>query len=258
MAKVGGRSVNRQLVFLGLAVVFAGAAAFISVHVISNEQKLATVVVAQKDIPAYQPITADEIATKQVPAVSVPPNTISDPNQLLGHMLDTEVFTNYMFPQSALVQNQQGAGALAAQLTAQNQPTYRAYVVPATDLTAVGGTTQLKAGDHVDAIFSGKLNLNPTAGSTATQQVEVAKTILSNVEILSIVVGNDTSTGGKAQSVSGLTLYVSEQDAELLDFAQSYGTLSFALDPYNAQSTTTPGVSTNSFLSSEGFNLSGK
>lgn len=184
-------------------------------------------------IPARTRVTESMIQREQIPKPARHPLAITDPTQILGSTLVSDVYTGQQVI-TPLLSETRGARNLAYYISEGK----RAVAIPATNQNSFGGN--IVRGDRVDIIgsFNGIGNLD----------VAVTKTILYNVPIIHV------AKAGEA--VSLIVIEVSPFEAELVNFALSnVQNLNFSLVPYNANRQTTPGMSPQDFLQHFNFKL---
>ena len=220
---------SHKLVVAG--VILALAAGIGSYVVISRAQSSAgttaipkvSVVIAAKTIAARQPITADDIAVRDVPVDGTnAQGTFTAVDQVVGRtagitILSGQLVTSNLFTFSA------GNAALAilepGETMAPDSPDWRAVSIAVPDDRAVGGV--LSAGEHVDIFVTTTINV-PEAISTQGQSYGDKATKVAYQDVLIL---------NKAGSF--YVIKVTEQVAEEIAHLQASGnsSFSFALRP---------------------------
>lgn len=228
--------------FLLLGVLAAAGAAILAVRIIQGFNETVPVVVAVKDLAPYQQVGRDDIKVADVPAVSVPKDSISKPEQVVGRYTRDTVFTGEIIRVKRLAEPRGDRGLLAAQVTDLKDPALRAFALPFDPASAVGG--EIRAGDRVDIIASVRID----AG--AGLSVGVGKIVAANVQVLRLT-GGGSDSGGKGTLIVALK----PDQIEDIAFALTSGQLRFALNPYSADvaATQTQGVTGRAWLEKYGF-----
>jgi pilus assembly protein CpaB len=185
-------------------------------------------VVAAADISLGQRVTPEMFKLAEWPADSVPKGAFTDPKQLDGRVLKTNVLMGEPLVEARLapVGTQ---GGLSAVITEGK----RALTVRVNDVIGVAGFAL--PGNYVDVIVSTQKDAGPNQNA---REQAISKIVLERILVLAVAqeVNRDET---KPKVVNAVTLEVTPEQAEKLDLARSVGTLSLALrnqvDPQSAQ-----------------------
>ena len=163
---------GRWIVVIGVVLALAaGGAAF---YLISQAQQKAgqgdlvkvNVVVAARPVPVRQPIVADDLAVREVPADDTNTDAIAirDPNEVIGQVLPITLFQGQMVTRSMLNATGGGAGGAGGfsildpgETVAPDSEAWRAVSMTVPDDRAVGGL--ITAGMSVDVLVSAQVNV---------------------------------------------------------------------------------------------------
>lgn len=230
---------NRLILLIG---VLLAAVAFVGIIFVFNNQSSGTaqpvvtanVVVATKDIKLGDSITARDVGTKQIALADKKPDQFSDPGEVIGQVVRTDVTSGAIVTQAMFVGT--GSPNLGKDLPA-------GLVAVALRVDAVTGVgTLINVGDRVDAVIT--LQLTPvtvtpgqvTPGQPATPQVitkeesltgKSSKILLQNLEVRGVVGTVPASTDGTTTTPADplttqqvVILAVTPQQAEVLQFVQ--------------------------------------
>lgn len=230
--------------FLVGAVLFALAAAFLSVRTVQGFNETAQAVVAVKDIPAYTQVTRDDVRMADVPKAAIPADALTKLDAIVGRYLKSPVYKGDVI-RSARIADVKGAGGLmSARVSELGRPDLRAFALPYTTENGVGG--EIKPGDRVDIVASVKMD-------TANGQVGCGKIVGRNVLVL-------TAQPGQQNSAGTIIVALTPQQIEDIAFALTSGQVRFALNPYNSdeKASNTTGVTSQDWLAKYGFIVGGK
>ena len=162
---------GRWIVVAGVVLALAaGGAAF---YLINQAQQQAgqgelvkvNVVVAARPVPVRQPIVADDLTVREVPADDTNTDAIAvrDPKDVIGQVLPVTLFQGQMITKSML-NTTGGAGGPQAfsildpgQTVAPDSEAWRAVAITVPDDRAVGG--MITAGMTVDVLLSAQVNV---------------------------------------------------------------------------------------------------
>lgn len=266
---------NRLLILLGivLAVVAFGAVLLLSNGGGSGSANNAnatpapvTVVVTTQAIPVGTVVTADMLATKALPADSVPVDAFKDPAQVVGLIMRRDKLAGDVVSASDFTSL---GSTTNADLIRRLQKGFRAMAVQVDQVTGVG--TLIQPGDHVDVVlamegtdnkFPVVSELAPTKEGTPPTTVRnfkaigpdlinrtTVKILVQDVEVLGTLLppppaatnnaqatpapSSGTSTGSGGTTLNGqqeiAILALTPQQVELVRFAQLDGELSLIL-----------------------------
>ena len=206
-----------------LSVALAAAAVIMVRNYIAGEKKSmqkglepVRVVVANKSIPASQPIAVDMVAARAVPKKYVHANSI------YPEEVDLIVGRELLYPVRA--------GDPILWMDFKGGERYRGFSSRIGEgeraLTLALGQTStiadmLQPGDHIDVIGT----FRAPSGEANKIEQETTLTILQNVVVLAV--GQATSTRSSTGQISShlVTVLVTPEEAELLVFAQQAGQL---------------------------------
>lgn len=224
-----------SIVALGLVgLIAAGAAAFLVAGLRTSRAAVpgiaapqAGVLFATKSMPALSVVEAGSVVLRTVPLSEAPPNAMSDPVTVVGKVLRHPVVAGQAITPAVLA-----AKDSAINLAAAVREGMRAVSVSLADYEALQGL--LYPGSVVDVLFSFKA----PAGSKDQADETVSTTLLRAVQVLAIenrtilspAEGGDvptTATRGTQHQM--VTLMVSPKQAELLQLAQKFGSITLSM-----------------------------
>lgn len=221
---------KRAYVVMAVAILFGLAAVIFASRWLLNQPGGASgrIVVAASDISLGQRVTPEMFKLAEWPADSVPKGAFTDPKQLDGRVLKTNVLMGEPLVEARLapVGTQ---GGLSAVITEGK----RALTVRVNDVIGVAGFAL--PGNYVDVIVSTQKDAGPNQNA---REQAISKIVLERILVLAVAqeVNRDET---KPKVVNAVTLEVTPEQAEKLDLARSVGTLSLALrnqvDPQSAQ-----------------------
>jgi len=221
---------KRAYVVMAVAILFGLAAVIFASRWLLNQPGGVSgrIVVAASDISLGQRVTPEMFKLAEWPADSVPKGAFTDPKQLDGRVLKTNVLMGEPLVEARLapVGTQ---GGLSAVITEGK----RALTVRVNDVIGVAGFAL--PGNYVDVIVSTQKDTGPNQNA---REQAISKIVLERILVLAVAqeVNRDET---KPKVVNAVTLEVTPEQAEKLDLARSVGTLSLALrnqvDPQSAQ-----------------------
>jgi Flp pilus assembly protein CpaB len=162
---------GRWIVIAGIVLaVAAGGAAFFLINQAQQqagqgELQKVNVVVAVRPVPVRQPIVAEDLAVRQVPADDTNTDAIAvrDPKEVIGQVLPVTLFQGQMVTKSMLNATG-GAGGTTGfsilepgETVAPDSEAWRAVAMTVPDERAVGGL--ITAGMTVDVLLSAQINV---------------------------------------------------------------------------------------------------
>lgn len=229
--------------FTIIAVILGLIAAYTAVYIVRGYTNIDKVVIATKDIKAYQKVSLDDVEVVEIPKIAIPADAVKTVNDIVGKYLMYQITAGDIVRMSKIA-DVKGTALLSAQLTQLKDPKIRAFSLPYTSETGVGNN--LEPGDRVDIIASVKIDTN-------SGPVGVGKIIAQNVQILKIQKASEGGTGI-------LTVALTPQQIEDIAFALTSGQLRFALNPYDTDvnAAKTEGVTGKQWLEKYGFILPGQ
>jgi pilus assembly protein CpaB len=225
----------RVFIVLALAVTAGGVFAFGTYNYVQKLPKgvanmpTRPVVIAASDLDVGVEIAAEDVRVIAWPADSVPPQSISDPKEVIGRGIITPVVQNEPIIPSKLSSKEAGGG-----LPPAIPPGLRALSVRVNEVIGVAG--YVLPGTRVDVLAT----VNPTGnGGDVTSKV-----VLTNVQVLAsgTKIERDVDKN-KAMPVSVVTLLVAPEESERLTLAATEGKIQLALrNPLDKGIPNTPGI----------------
>jgi Flp pilus assembly protein CpaB len=191
---------GRWIVVAGIVLaVAAGGAAFFLINQAQQqagqgELQKVNVVVAVRPVPVRQPIVAEDLAVRQVPADDTNTDAIAvrDPKDVIGQVLPVTLFQGQMVTRSMLNATGAAGGTTGfsilnpGETIAPDSEAWRAVAMTVPDDRAVGGL--ITAGMTVDVLLSAQINVPQdllTAGKYYTDKA--TKITYQNMLILAKV-----------------------------------------------------------------------
>ncbi|MBT0652964.1 Flp pilus assembly protein CpaB [Geomobilimonas luticola] len=210
------------LVVSVLALVFAGAAAWLTYNYLNKEKKKITaaqpenIVVAATEIPIGSQITANQVKIAAWAKESIPPGSMQEVNAAVGRVAIRHITPGDSITEQKL-KPKAGAGGTGFMTYVVPQG-HRAVTVAVNEVAGVGGF--ITPNDRVDVVLT-----TPIPGSPAEN---ISKIVLQNVPVLAT--GQITEQKeGKPAIVPTVTLDLLPEDAEKLVLGSSKGTLQLLL-----------------------------
>jgi pilus assembly protein CpaB len=187
------------------------------------------VVVANADLALGSELRADDLATLEWPASSVPEGAFDNANALVGRGLIMTVVRHEPILPAKLASKEAGSG-LPPIIPAGK----RAMSVKVNEVIGVAG--YVLPGTHVDVLA--------TASPSNRTEDTTSKVVLSNVEVLAAGTRlEQDSKDSKPMQVTVVTLLVTPDEAERLTLASTEGKIQLALrNPLDLGSPETQGV----------------
>ena len=194
-----------------------------------------SVVLASADLSLGHEIQADDLASIEWPAASVPEGTFATPAEVVGRGLIVPVVRNEPILQSKLAPKEAGSG-----LPPIIPAGMRAVSVRVNEVIGVAG--YVLPGSFVDVVATG----NPT---TRPEDV-TSKVALTNVQVITAGTRlEQDDKDGKPMQVTVVTLLVTPEQSERLTLASSEGKIQLALrNPLDASAPPTPGIRPSGLL----------
>ena len=212
------------LIFLVLAVVLAGAAAWGAHQWVKSQSagaeaqklRMAPVVVAARVLPAGQKLSTQDLSVQAWPVKALPPGRFAQTKQVLGRVLKGPmvmgevVLAGKLAPQGA-------AGGLSAVVP----PGFRAMTVKVDEVIGVGGFVQ--PGDKVDVLV--------TLAGGSFRDDPVSRTVLEDINVLTVgeKIQRDEKGRGRTNKVKVVTLQLKPVQAERLALSSNQGRVVLAL-----------------------------
>ena len=191
------------LAVLGALVVFFSVLKFVS-DVNAKVGNMVAVVALTTPVRAYEPITADMLRLRDVPAKWLPRDVITDARDVVGLVSATDLPVG-TFAQQGMFVNRPGIAA-----------GYREVAVMVDAETGVAG--KIKSGDRVDLLATTQNNQD-AASRTAT--VWVSDALIINVGVPETVQQNGT-TGFSQNKEVPVTFALPVSDALRVAYAESF------------------------------------
>lgn len=110
------------------------------------------ILIAANNLTRGMAITEDRIQSQPWPADQLPPAYYTDPAQVLGYIVYTDIPQGMPLMPSMLAQSPAAVGAMGSEAALMIPPGKRAYAIPMDLLGAVAWT--IRPGDHVDVLAS--------------------------------------------------------------------------------------------------------
>jgi pilus assembly protein CpaB len=201
---------------LVLALVFGLTAAFVAQRSVRNKNapavhKTVSIAVAKASIAPGAMLGPDDISLSAMPGETAPPQTFTDPGDLIGRVISAPMVPGQAFVTTLLAPR----GTLAG-LEALVPQGMRAVTVDVTESAAMAGL--LAPGSHVDVVVTSLNREDPRKSLT--------RTIVQNLAVAAVGqhLSQTKSEGEKEVPVARtVTLLVTPHDAQLLDMAASVG-----------------------------------
>jgi len=175
------------------------------------------VVTAAQVVPQRTLLTAEMVTVKDLPVAAVPEGYLTEAEKAVGKISSTELAVGEILLASRLIDPNVVAADGRMALVMNEDQVLLAF--PANDLMNSLGI--LKAGDHVDLLFSMPF-VDRTGGAEGDTEELVAFKALENLT-LAAVVGGQADENGNASQAKALLLTVSEQDALTLKYLKDAG-----------------------------------
>ncbi|HEY2871017.1 MAG TPA: Flp pilus assembly protein CpaB [Reyranella sp.] len=227
---------SKRMVFLLLAVIVAGATAFMARAWLQSERAALIaqvgapkeapvaptlqVLVARNPVHTGQIVKPDDLRWQSWPEGSMAPTYIVEGKRpmsdFVGAVARGPIAAGEPITDGKLVLTGT-RGFMAAVL----QPGTRAVSVPITATTAVSGF--IYAGDRVDVLLTHVLNSDKSVQHTATE------TVLRNARVIAMDQRLDFSPGDKPDVAKTATLELTPKQSEIITLAVKMGDLSLAL-----------------------------
>lgn len=210
---------RRLLTILLVAFIIAGIFTFIVARMIHNQSTAqrapATIriVAAKTDLKLGASLSLDNLTTVEI-AGTAPKGAIlaRDESSVVGRGVVSDLYEGEPLNEARLAPVGSGVG-----LAATIPQGMRACAVKVDDVSNVSGFAT--PGLHVDIIISGT---PPGEQSQSATQVQVSKTLLQNIKVLSAGTDMQKDADGKPKQVTVVNLLVSPEQAEMLSLASNF------------------------------------
>jgi len=187
---------------------------------------MGVVLVAKKDIPEQTPITAGDLAFKQVPLEYIQPGAVTSFEQVMGQIASGPIAAEEQILSSKLLPPG-NVGKTLSEITPEGK---RAITVTVDNISNIAGL--LKPGDYVD-IFA-LIALPKRSISQAKEELDPRLiSLFQGVQVLAM--GNDlfaskSKTKENSSAIAPtVTFALTPQEAALLSFVQEHGKIKLAL-----------------------------
>ncbi|MEB3024442.1 MULTISPECIES: Flp pilus assembly protein CpaB [unclassified Parvimonas] len=190
------------------------------------------VVVANEDIPANSIIKESQLKKIYVSKDSVPENSISNPDEIVGKMSKSAIYKDEVVIKERIIEKAEG----------NSSPYGLAYVVSvgkramSIEVTLPQGVSNsLKVGNYIDVYYSGSVKytvINSGKGSNDNKEKqkeeltkEFSKLLLQDVKVIGLESNIEQKDSEKGSNYKTVTLELSPQDFAKLVFAINNGTV---------------------------------
>jgi Flp pilus assembly protein CpaB len=222
------------IVLVGLGIVAALSAAIFTATlnvdkardvVEATTNREVSILVAAGDLTALDAVTMDNIIEKKMAKKDLPESFFSDPSQIIGKNLNSDMLEGQLFTVASFPK--EGSGSF---LAAKLAPGMRAVNIQLSSYEGMEGL--LYPGSFVDVLASFKMEGGSKLGNA------VSTTLLQNIEVLAVeneIVGSQRSideaksSSTRASRGPTVTLLVDSKQAEALQLAMKFGQISLAL-----------------------------
>lgn len=210
---------KRPIVIIGVGVVFAAVAGFMTLGFLKRQSTpdqpvLATrpVVVALTNIKRGEPVQETNVKVVDWPADSAPEGSFATAPEVIGKLARTEIYQNDPLTEQKFLETK--APSILSTLIPEGR---RAMSIKVNEVTGISGF--VAPGSHVDVLLS-----------VSGDQEEPARTriVLEDCEVLAIAQSIE-QLDSKPVVVNTVTLNVNPRDAETLTLASNEGSLHLAL-----------------------------
>ncbi len=186
---------------------------------------MGVVLVAKKEIPAQTPITAEDLAFKQVPVEYIQPGAVTSLEQVMGQIAsgpigaEEQILSTKLLPPGNI-------GKTLSEITPEGK---RAVTVAVDNLSSIAGL--LKPGDYVDILAL--IALPKKAAPQAKEESDPRLvSLFQGVQVLAM--GNELAASRykakeNAAAAQTVTFALTPQEAALLSFVQEHGKIKLAL-----------------------------
>lgn len=212
--------INRNVLYIAIALLLGVLASFLAVHYINGQvaarthapvqEKMSAVVVPTHALQAGDTLTANDVASRDVPAEFVPADVLTPDNygSYLGQVLRVPLAQGAPIPTTALEQ-------IADHFSAIIKPDDVAYTIQVDETNSISGL--IVPGDHIDILLLMSKNSKDTI-----------RPLLSDVLVLATgkrAKGLQPANKSTNDSFSNVTLELAPLDAQRLSMAKKIGQL---------------------------------
>ena len=236
---------NRRLLTILLAAFLIASVCTFLVYQMVNSRMAAVrpvaatgIVAAKKDIKLGSVLSADDLTTVQI-AGGVPSGAIlvKDTSRAIGRGVISDLYAG-----EPIIENRLAAIGSGGGLAATIPPGMRACAVRVDDVVNVSGF--VTPGMRVDVVISGT-----PPGTANSEQGQISKTLLQNIEVLSAGTEMQKDPEGKAKPVQVVNLLVTPEDAEKLSLATNFTIRLVLRNPLDTKVGVVAGTDTKSLFS---------
>ncbi len=239
---------RKAVLFLVLALVLGGLAAFLALQVLRPEladpeptraqASTVDVVLAARDLPMGTVVGQSDIRTIPWPGDALPTGFSSSPAEVVGRGVVLTIRENEPMLASKLARPEAGGG-----LSISIPEGKRALTFRVDDVVGVGGF--VRPGHKVDVLV--------TVGADGGGGQPTTRMVLQNIEVAATGSTLEPSPQGEPESVPNATFHLEPEQAERLVMAARSGTIQLALrNPLDQDTVTTRGVRLNQVLAGSG------
>ncbi|MGN0267469.1 MAG: Flp pilus assembly protein CpaB [Lachnospiraceae bacterium] len=201
-------------IFCALAVALG---LFVMLQKVDKKEEVTVdVVVAVSDIPQNTVLTDEMLEVKAIPEAMVLGGTYGSKEALIGKMAKVDIKTGEQIIADRINEIGDRNAASLAMLVEEGK---RAISIAVDSVTGLSG--MIHPGDTVDVIA----HVEQTTDTEETEQVSV--TIVENIPVLAV--DNVMSNGGKGDGYSTVTLMVTPEEANVIDWTANKGVLRIVL-----------------------------
>lgn len=210
-------------------------AALLAAGYLQGAAETAPVLVANREIAPFAPLSPSLFAMEHWPVRAVPADALADPTSLSGRYARALILEGTVLRAGHLATATGAGGSLAARLTETGDPDTRALAIPIDHRTGVGLTVQ--PGDRVDIIAAVRVEREKAPAITFAKVIARAVPVLHRTE-------------GELAGEATVVVQVSPAVAEEIAYAQLAGTITLATNPYQTDLDWPPteGVTPDRFL----------
>lgn len=202
-------------VVLGLATVFGLSTYMKKSGAIAVDQGGYTeVIVAASTIPANVKITEEMLVSQSMPADAVHPDANKSISKIIGGISTMEIVKG-----EQILSNKVALGESDADLAYRIPDDMRAISIPTDEVVGVAGFVNV--GHKIDILV--------TYSNKDIAKVTTTYTQLQNIEVLAVGNAKQGDPASQTDLPSTLTLLVKPEQAEVLVYALSNGTMNFTL-----------------------------
>ena len=239
---------RKAVLFLVLALVLGGLAAFLALQVLRPELaepgptraegSTVDVVLAARDLPTGTVVGQSDIRTIPWPGDALPSGFSSSAAEVVGRGVLLTIRENEPLLAAKLARPEAGGG-----LSISIPEGKRALTFRVDDVIGVGGF--VRPGHKVDVLV--------TVGADGGGGQPTTRMVLQNIEVAATGSTLEASPQGEPETVPNATFHLAPDQAERLVMAARSGTIQLALrNPLDLDTVSTPGIRLNQVLAGSG------